>query len=158
MSKLADYGVPYTTVGTSNGPLSVRGLSFSDLSHLIGRYAPVFFTLYQTFPKPGDKELVADYLTRPEVVSYMKKDLAEGILTQAPELVSEIIACGSDGRGDADTVSAADRLPIGLQLELTSAIILATLSGFSSVGKLKEIVGPILSEAINAAEGATPKA
>lgn len=158
MTKLADYGVPYTTVGTANGPLSVRGLSFSDFSHLIGRYAPVFLALYQTFPKPKEKELVVDYLARPEVVSYLKKDLAEGLLTQAPELVSEIIACGADGRGDADTVAAADRLPIGLQLELTSAIITATLAGFSGVGKLKEIVGPILEEAINVAEGGTPKA
>ena len=158
MSKLADYGVPYTTVGTSNGPLSVRGLSFSDLAHLVKRYAPIFVSLYQTFPKPKEKELIVDYLARPDVLAYMQKELTGDLLTAAPDLVAEIIACGSDARGDDELIEAAERLPIGIQLDVTSAILAATVSGFSGVGKLKEIVGPILSEATNAAEGATPKA
>ena len=158
MTKLADFGVPYTTVGPSNGPLSVRGLSFSDITHLFKRYAPIFIEIYQTFPKPKEKELIVDYLARPDVVSYMKKELSGDLLTAAPDLVAEIIACGSDARGDDLLIEAADNLPIGIQLDVTSAILVATVSGFSGVGKMKEIVGPILEEAINAAKDGTQKA
>ena len=158
MSKLADFGVPYTTVSTSNGPVSVRGLSFSDIAHLTGRYAGFFFGLYKTFPKTAENELVADYLKREDVVAYMKTGLAEGLLTAAPALVSEIIACGADGRDDPDSIAAADRLPVGLQLEVTSAIIVATVAGFSGTGKFMEIVGPMLKEAANAAGSGSPKA
>lgn len=158
MTKLADYGVPYTTVGTANGPLSVRGLSFSDIAHLFKNYAPIFIKLYQTFPKPKEKELVVDYLARPDVLAYMQKELTGDLLTAAPDLVAEIIACGSDGRGDDILIEAAEGLPIGVQLDVTSAILVATVSGFSGVGKMKEIVGPIVAEAMAAAKNGTPEA
>lgn len=157
-NKLADFGVPYSTISTSNGPLSVRGLSFSDLTYLAGRYAMVFVNLYQTFPKASEDELISDFMKRPDVTEYLKTGLAEGLLTSAPALVAEIIACGADGRGDESSVAAADRLPVGLQLTLTSEIIFATLAGFEGAGKLKEIVGPIIVKALAEAKNGSPKA
>lgn len=158
MSKLADFGVPYTTVSTSNGPLSVRGLSLADLTSLAGRYGPTLFKLYETFPAPVGDELIIDYLKRPAVVDYMKTGLAEGMLTTAPGLVAEVIACGADGLDDPESVSLAARLPVGIQLDLTSAIIVATVAGFSGVGKMKEVVGPIVAEALAAAKLGSRKA
>lgn len=157
-NKLADFGVPYSTISTSNGPLSVRGLSFSDLTYLTGRYAPVFVTLYQTFPKAAEGELVSDFMNRPDVTEYLKSGLAEALLTSAPALVSEIIACGADGRGDEPSIAAADRLPVGLQLTLTSEILFATVAGFEGAGKLKEIVVPMIVKALAEAKNGSLKA
>lgn len=144
MSKLASLGVPYTTVGTANGAIPVRGLSFSDLSYIAATYAPALVEIFKAAPKPAEGQIVADFLDQDDVKDFLLGGQVIDVATRvAPRLVAEIIACGADGRGDPDSIDAADRLPFGLQIELFSAILKATLSE-GGLGKLKEIVGAAL--------------
>jgi hypothetical protein len=70
---------------------------------------------------------------------------AEELIAVAPDAVAEIIAAGIGKPGDAEQITAADAMPVGLQVEFLAAIVKVSFpNGLSAaVGALTSLMSSL---------------
>lgn len=121
--------IPTRTVSVADGvAITVRGLSFTDISHLVAEYAPAMKGLFA--------ELVSGGLE--DVSSSDAMKFASVLLKQAPDLAAAIIAHAS---GEPDSMEEANTLPFPAQLELLEAVALLT---FATEGGAKKVLETVI--------------
>lgn len=144
MGNLAAFGVSTSIISTSQGPLTLRGLSLVDLKYLIAKHATPIGHLLAKLPQRGEKETVEAYLQRRDVLDLLGMDLVLTMLDMAPDLCGGIIACATDDRGDAAAEEVAMNLPLGLQITALVEIANATFKDGGGAKKVIETVAALL--------------
>lgn len=160
MGQLKDYKPRSETVTLSDGfELTVRGLSLSDLSPILGKFEPELESVYVKYLTESGESGEAEVLPPEDSIAGKlgKKgrkpkapasaedqgttitDFVKGIVVSAPLLVATIIATANDS---PDDVESASRIPAPDQIQLLIAIGRLT---FGSEDQIKNLVEAILT-------------
>lgn len=125
MGSLADIAIPTEEVEVAKGvTLTVRGLSFLDVSTIFKDHAAVLDKLY--------REHVIERREMPPA-----DQLAKALMTEAPDVVAHIIARAND---EPDEYAKVSKLPGITQVNALLAIAALTFHSEEEVKKLLETV------------------
>lgn len=137
---LKDITIPTSEVSVgTGGSFAVRGLSTSDIQHLVRNHGTIL------------KKLFSEYMSG-ELNSLEQLELGpvlREILTRAPEMVCDVINVAADG--DKEDAKIISRLPSAVQVQALGAIFSLTLTTEGDLGNaLDSAVGLIgaLNEAL----------
>lgn len=152
---LMDYTVPSTDITLAPGKdgkpavsMTVRGLSFADLSTLIVKYGPQLIMIYgKVFA-----EAKAGKLDGARV-----GEMIQTTLVDCPELMAHILVLASDTTPTPEALALARKLPPGVQLESLLAVTEHTFVSEAEVKKLIEIVTKAMERATDLVTKLTPE-
>lgn len=120
--------IPTRAVTVADGVvITVRGLSFTDISTLVNDYAPAMKGLFEELVGGG-----LDEVSTSDAVKF-----ASVLLKQAPDLAAAVIAHSS---GEPESLKEAKTLPFPAQLELLEAVAQLTFATEGGAKKVLEIV------------------
>ena len=126
MGSLADLKLPSTDVPVSDGQtLTVRGLSFTDISEIFRDHAMVLEGLYQKHIVDNDEMPPADQLAR-------------ALMSEAPGVVAQIIAHAND---EPESSEIVERLPALVQANALAEVAVLT---FRSEAEVKELLEKLI--------------
>lgn len=114
---LSDITLPTETISVGRASFSVRGLSFEDVTALIGKHQSALEELIDRYNQKGSDAEVLQFLVR-----------------ETPSLTAQIIALASD---EPDQELAARKLPMPKQIDALTAIAKLT---FEEAGGVKKFV------------------
>lgn len=114
---LRDITLPTETISVGRASFTVRGLSFDDLTSLIGRHQAALESLIDRYQEKGSDAEVLQFLVR-----------------ETPALAAQIIALASD---EPDQEDAARKLPLPKQVDALTAVAKLT---FEEAGGVKKFV------------------
>lgn len=134
---LRDLAVAKTTIETPDGEFAVRGLSFVDLTNLMGRFGPQMAMVYGKMTS-GETDMTADQV----------KAMLVGIISEVSDLVGALIALAADEGDDEELIEIACNLSIPVQAQALEAIFIQT---FKSEAELKNFIASITRWMIGAA-------
>lgn len=154
MSNLAALGAFTSIVTTSKGPLTLRGISFNDVTFLVSRHLEVVKTIFEGLPKPKEGQSVEEFLAESEITSPGGEVFAATLAQTAPALIADLIACVCGDPNSEDDRRFAGNLPIGLQVEIVTEAIHLTFSETGGAKKFMETVAKVIPNV----KGAGPKA
>lgn len=106
---LRDLKLPEAVIEFSGGEFAVRGLGLADITLIVRRHSDV---LEQIFQKVAEQK-------KGEVSDDAMAEFALNLVESAPDVVADIIACGS---GDPTASDVAGRLPASVQLDALEKI------------------------------------
>ena len=121
---LKDLVIPTETIKTSGGEFTVRGLSFTDILQLAGKYFPIMSELFDQFAGAS-----IDNISEAQ-----KRGIAATLVREAPDAVAEVIALAS-GEMDAETIAIAKSLTGPTQIEALNKIGRLTFVSEDDLGK-----------------------
>lgn len=121
--------LPLLTVGVTIGDhtFQFKGISTADLAVLLPKYGAEIAVLFGSVV--GNKRM--DEI---DIAATMKT-----VLTDAPELVAEVIALSS-GDHSPEGIAAARNLTVLKQIEILEAVYQATFTSESEVKKVREVI------------------
>lgn len=90
---------------------SVRGLSYVDLTHLLGKHGAVLSEFFQVVVSGNAQAMAEDFGT-----------LAGNVVMQAPAMAADIICMATDEPDDPDAYAVALSLPFPAQTDALSKI------------------------------------
>lgn len=141
MGSLSDIIIPTEEVEVAKGvTITLRGLSFLDLSLLIQDHAVVLDKLY--------REHVVERHEMPPT-----DQLARALMTEAPDLVAQVIAHAND---EPESYEKVQKLPGIVQINALIAVAALTFHSEDEVKKLLETViqgAGVLSNLLGVAKG-----
>lgn len=115
---LRDITLPTETISVGGASFSVRGLSFEDVTSLIGRHQSAIENLIDRYNAKGTDAEVLQFLVR-----------------ETPSLTAQVIALASD---EPDQEAAARKLPMPIQIDALTAIAKLTFEEAGGVKKFAE--------------------
>jgi hypothetical protein len=132
---LRDYVIASKTIPLrGDNKLSIRGLGFDDIQHLLVNRHGLIGTALKLF---GDTGIDADHADEEQVRSF-----ASSLLMELPELVAEVIALAAD---EPDLADKAKRLPAPVQLDALLSVYELTFSEPDSVKNFFDRLSDLMS-------------
>lgn len=130
------FALGQTTIPTSGGDFTVRGLGFSDLAFLYSLYADQMKAVYAKFT--GDKQSKEEVLA-----ALVQDDMIGTVIKEAPTLVAAMILIAASPVGEKleeSDINIALSIPMADQVAALEAIGRHTFEEHGGVKKLMEAV------------------
>jgi len=142
---LADYQPEVRMFGKDKGQFSVSGLSLEHFSLLLTTHLTDLEKIF---------DLIISGMSGQEIDMDSAKTVAIKFCAECPELVAHVIALAADGvdhksgRVQMDSLVAAAKLPLALQIDILVAIGELTFSEVGGVKKCLELLTGMLGSLI----------
>lgn len=125
MGSLSELTIPTTEVAVGDKTLTIRGLSFTDMTEIFRDHAATLESLFQKHIVEKDEMPPADQLAR-------------ALMSEAPAVVAQMIANANDEPDEADVVS---KLPAVVQAKALAEMAALT---FQSEAEVKELLEKLI--------------
>ena len=140
---LADYQPEVRMFGQGKGQFSVAGLSLEHFALLLTTHLSDLEEIF---------DLIISGMSGQEIDLDSAKEIAVKFCAESPELVAHIVALAADGvdektgRVRADSLIAAAKLPLALQIDILVAVGELTFSEVGGVKKCLELLTGMLGK------------
>jgi len=140
---LRDFHLPTKTIELPGGAkVTVRGLTFHDLTKALARYRDDLKEIYDTVSDVLSMSVAAGAAGDPSLVEMAEpgdrvSSAALAALEKAPEAVSYLVALAANEEGNLEEAMGAFRsMPLVPQLEIMLAVVELTFVSEAAVGNL----------------------